>query len=83
MLVYGEKTVTDWIYGICYLSWKEGRVPEEWTNVNLVTIYNGKGDKSECGNYRRISRLRIQYPGNVYCKILIEITEKNYKGQSY
>ena len=36
----------------------------------IVPIYKGKGDRSECKNYRGISLLSI--PGKVYGRILIE-----------
>ena len=38
--------------------------------IYIVPIYKGKGDRSECKNYRGISLMSI--PGKVYGRILIE-----------
>ena len=32
-----------------------GVVPDEWKTARLTPIYNGKGSKDDCGNYRPIS----------------------------
>lgn len=49
MLKYGE-TVTDWIYIICIVTWKQGRVPGDLTQTTVVSVYNGKVilEKSVC-----------------------------------
>ena len=46
------------------------KVPNNWMGANIVPIYKGKGDRSECGNYRVISLLSI--PGKVHRRILME-----------
>jgi len=42
-------------------------------------VYKGKGDKSECGNYRGIRLLSI--PGKVYGKILIGRVQEIINGK--
>ena len=62
------------MHGMCNLIWKEGRVPDDWTRTIIVTAYKGKGDKSECGDYKEIKLLSI--PGKVYGRVLIESAGK-------
>ncbi len=35
----------------------EGKIPEQWKDSEIVTIYKEKGDPMECGNYRGIKLL--------------------------
>ena len=39
--------------------WKEGSVPLDMRDANIVTIYKNKGDRCDCDNYRGISLLSI------------------------
>jgi hypothetical protein len=45
-------------------------VPMDWKVACVIPIYKGKGDKSECGNYRGIILLSVV--GKVYGSVLIE-----------
>ena len=49
---------------------KVGRVPEDWQEACVVSIYKRKGERCECKNFRGISLLSI--PGNVFGKVGIE-----------
>ncbi len=69
LLKYGGEAVGDWIHVLCNLAYKERRVPQDWSKAAIVPVYEGKGDKIECNNYRGISLLSI--PDKVYGKILI------------
>lgn len=55
------------------LTWKDGKVPGDWTKADIVPVYKRKGNKNESGSYR-ISLLSI--PGKVYSKILIETVQE-------
>ena len=46
-----------WVTDICNLIVKEGRIPADWSNSWVVTVYKGKGDTLECGSYRGIKLL--------------------------
>ena len=35
----------------------EGVVPEDWRSAVIVPLYKGKGERTECSNYRGISLL--------------------------
>jgi hypothetical protein len=47
-----------------------GNAPEDWRSAIVVPLFNGKGDKKECKNYRGISLLST--PGKLYRRVLIE-----------
>jgi hypothetical protein len=44
------------IFCQCY---REGTVPQDMRDANIVTLYKNKGDRSDCNNYRTISFLSI------------------------
>ena len=33
---------------------KEGKVPEEWNNIYIMSLFKGKGSALDSGNYRRL-----------------------------
>ena len=35
--------------------WREGEVPQDMRDANIVTLYKNKGDRGDCNNYRGIS----------------------------
>ena len=70
MLLYGGESLFEWLTRVCNVCVSEERVPNDWMRAIIVPIYKGKGDRSECKNYRGISLLSI--PGKVYGRILIE-----------
>ena len=55
------------VFNACVLVEK---IPNDWMRAIIIPIYKGKGDRSECKNYREISLLSI--PGKEYGRILIE-----------
>jgi len=44
--------------------WESATVLEEWCQGIIVSIYKGKGSRSECKNYRVITLLSV--PGKVF-----------------
>jgi len=46
-----------------------GRVPAEWKEGIIVSLYNGKGSQFECSSYRPISLLSVS--GKVFAHILL------------
>ena len=70
MLKCGGECLLEWlrrVYNVCVL---EEKVPNDWMRAIIVPIYKGKGDRSECKNYRGTSLISI--PGKVYGRILIK-----------
>ena len=45
-------------------------VPEEWRSAVIVSLYKGKGERTECWNYRGISMLSVV--GKIYAVILVD-----------
>ena len=54
------------LFNRCLLS---GTVPQDFCDALIVTVYNWKGDRAECGNHRGISLLAIA--GKVLAKIVL------------
>ena len=42
-----------------YLCWREGEVPQDMRDANIVTLNKNKGDKSDYNNYRGIPLLTV------------------------
>ena len=70
MLKCGGECLLEWLRRVCNVCLLNGKVPNDWMRAIIVPIYKGKGDRSDCRNYRGISLLSI--PGKVYGRILIE-----------
>ena len=54
--------------------WREGEVPQEMRDCNIVTLYKNKGDRSDCNNYRGISLLSIV--GKVFARVVLNRLQK-------
>jgi Reverse transcriptase (RNA-dependent DNA polymerase) len=50
--------------------WASEKVPAEWKEGIIITLYKGKGPRNECGSYRLITLLFI--PGKVFSHVLLE-----------
>ena len=44
---------------LCNMALESGVVPEDWRSALIVPLYKGKGESTECKNYRGISLLSI------------------------
>ena len=66
----GGDRVADWIWRLCYMAFESGVVPEDWRYAVIVLLYKGKGEKTECKNYRGISFLSVV--GKICARILID-----------
>ena len=70
MLHFGGDSVLEWLTRVCRVCIRDERVPSDWMRAIIVPLYKGKGDRSDCKNYRGISLLSV--PGKVYGRLLIE-----------
>ena len=49
--------------------WREGEVPQDMRDANIVTLYKNKGDRGDCNNYHGISLLNIV--GKLFAKVVL------------
>ena len=54
-LKVGGDMVVDWIWRLCNMAFERDAVPEDWKSAVIVPLHKGKGERSECKNYRGIS----------------------------
>ena len=57
---------------------QSGVVPEDWRSAMIVPFYKGKGEGTECNNYRGISLLSVV--GKIYIGILVDRIRKVTEG---
>ena len=53
---------------------ESGVVPEDWRSTVIIPLYKGKGERTECINYRSISLLSMV--GKIYAGILVDRDHK-------
>jgi hypothetical protein len=56
----GGRIIMSEIHKLIISIWNKEELPEEWKELVVVPIYK-KGDKTDCSNYRGISRLSTTY----------------------
>ena len=49
--------------------WREGEVPHDMRDANIVTLYKNNGDRDDCNNYRGIFLLNIV--GKLFAKVVL------------
>ena len=47
------------LHKLLTLCWKEGSVPQDMKDSNIITLYKNKGNRSSCNNYCGISLLSV------------------------
>ena len=51
------------------MAFESGVVPEDWKSAVIIPLYKGKGDWTECSNYRGIG---LSVVGKIYAGILVD-----------
>ena len=74
MMKGGSNKVVDWLWRLCNMAFESGVVPEDWRSAMIVPLYKGKGEITECSNYRSISLLSVI--GKIYAGILLNRVSK-------
>jgi len=62
-------SVVEPLLKIFHLVWKTGIVPADWRDSIIVSLYKGKGPRSECKSHSPISLLSV--PGKVFAHVLL------------
>ena len=52
------------------MAFESGVVPKDWRSAVIAPLYKGKGEKSECKNYRGVSLLSVV--GKIYAGVLVD-----------
>ena len=53
--------------------WSSGRVPTEWRDGIINSLYKGKGHRNQCSSYRLMTLLSV--PGKVFSHVLLSCLE--------
>ena len=69
MLKYGGYCLLRRLHHFITTAWSSGKLPQQWKDASIVTIYKRKGDKSVCGNSRGISLLSVA--GKVLARVML------------
>ena len=70
--------MVDWIWWMCNMAFESGNVLEDQRSAVIFPLYKGKGERTECINYRGVSLLSVV--GNIYAGILINRVRKVTQG---
>ena len=57
------------LHGLFCTVWKSEKVPAEWKESIVLSLYKGKGPRSECSSYRPITLLSV--PSKVFAHVLL------------
>ena len=62
---------------LCKYCWEKGDLPQEFKDFFIITIYQQKGNRHDCGNHRGISFLSIarKLLAKVLLKRLLSVSE--------
>ena len=57
MIKGGGDRVVDWIWRLCNMAFESGAVPENFRSAVIVPLCKGKGERTQCKNYRGVLQL--------------------------
>ena len=69
VIKHGKPALLHHLHVLLLLCWKEGTVPQDMRDANIVTLYKNRGDRSDCNNYRGISMLSVI--GKVFARVAL------------
>ena len=67
IIKHGKPALQHHLHVLLLLCWKEETVHQDMRNANIVTLYNNKGDRSDCNSYRGTSLLSVV--GKVFARV--------------
>lgn len=57
------------LHSLLLRCWREGTVPHGMRDATIVTLYKGKGDRSNCDSYRGVSLLSVT--GKAFARVVL------------
>ena len=70
MIKGGGDRMVNWIWRLCNMVFENVVVSEDWKSAVIVSLYKGKGKKTEYKNYTSITLLSMV--GKIYAGILVD-----------
>ena len=67
---HGEEAVLDKLQDLYTNCWDNETLPEDLRDAVIVSLYKNKGEKSDCSNYRGITRL-FSNAGKILARVLL------------
>ena len=69
MIKQGIPVLLPHLHELFSLCWREGEVLQDMPDAKIVTLFNNKGDRNDCNNYRGVSLLSIV--GKVFTRVVL------------
>ena len=66
---HGGDPIAEELLEIFKAIWREGEVPQEFKDADIVHLYKNKGDNKDCNNHRGISLLCIA--GKIFARLIL------------
>ena len=76
-----EAPISEAVHQLSLKVWSTGRVPSEWRDDVIISLYKGKGPCSESISYRPIKLLSV--PGKVFSHVLLNRLEPLFTCQHH
>jgi len=70
LLKTAETPISMALHQLFLLIWKSGKVPADWKEAVIISLYKRKGSRTICSSYRPISLLSV--PGKFFAHVLLE-----------
>ena len=67
---HGGHHLTHRLHQFIHRAWTTGKLPQQWKDATIVTIYKKKGDRQLCGNSRGISLLSVA--GKILARVMLK-----------
>jgi len=66
---YGGPALHSKLHELLVCCWEQSKLPRDFPDAVIVTLYKNKGEKSDCSNYRGITILSIA--GKILARVLL------------
>ena len=70
LLTTGGNAVLMSLHAVMCSTWNTGIIPTDWKRGLVVPVWEGKGDRQDCNNYRGVTLLSVL--GKVFAKIILD-----------